>query len=350
MVTSTNPEGSETVSSIQLNPINQPWTYTPCALSDLIRRQISEPLIRHERTSLKIVHRRGQYLGVRCLLFRISVPRRGGGERGAEGFIGFTSRGEDTANHNVYHGERCLVQDNSYDPHKREARLQKRSAPTTSGTSREPEQKKQRNEEESQEDATTHAGPSEQSEQKQQEKGKEKESKEWAVPKLYAILYNDDEEETLIAEPTQNQDEIIQSLRAQLDQAQGQLDQVQGKVVLLAATLEKVHRTAHPLSEQLRSGVRLMRKVGDSLGIEKGKELTTFVSENTAVVRAIMDPMNAACEELDRVLPRMAQRVFIHDANEPTDGMKNWIEASATNYEKLRDDKDKVVNSQGKQC
>ena len=56
-------------------------------------------------------------------------------------------------------------------------------------------QKKQRNEEESQEDATTHAGPSEQSEQKQQEKGKEKESKEWAVPKPYAILYNDDKEE-----------------------------------------------------------------------------------------------------------------------------------------------------------
>ena len=63
-----------------------------------------------------------------------------------------------------------------------------------------------------------------------------------------------------------------------------------------------------------------------------------------------MDPMNEAGEELDSAFPAMAQRVFIHDANEPTDGIKNWIEASATNYEKLKDDEDKAVNSQGKQC
>ena len=89
-----------------------------------------------------------------------------------------------------------------------------------------------------------------------------------------------------------------------------------------------------------------MRKAATLLGTEKRKELTTFASENTAVVRAIMDPMNEACEELHSAFPAMAQRVFIHDANEPTDGMKNWIEASATSYEKLKDDKDKAVSSQ----
>ena len=63
-----------------------------------------------------------------------------------------------------------------------------------------------------------------------------------------------------------------------------------------------------------------------------------------------MNPMNKASEELDSASSAMALRIFIHNANEPTDEMKNWIEASATSYEKLKDDKDKAVNSQGKQC
>ena len=90
-----------------------------------------------------------------------------------------------------------------------------------------------------------------------------------------------------------------------------------------------------------------MKKAAILQGTETGKELLTFASENTAVVRAIMD---STSEELDSAFSAMALRVFIHNAHEPTDEMKNWIETSARSYEKLKDDKDKVVDSQGKQC
>ena len=251
--------------------------------------------------------------------------------------------GKITSNHNVYHGERCLVQSNLYDPHKREDRSKKRTATTTSGQSGESQQKKRRQEEESKQDTTTHARLSGDPQQQKQEKGKAGESEAGAVSKRYGIFYTDDDEETPTEEQTEDKDEIIRSLRAELEQAQG-------KVVLLATTLEKVHRTGNPLAECLRSGVRLIEKAATLLGTEKGKELSTFAGENTAVVRAIMDPMKEACEELDSAFPATTQRVFIHDANAPTDGMKNWIEASATSYEKLKDDKDKAVNSQAKQC
>ena len=69
---------------------------------------------------------------------------------------------------------------------------------------------------------------------------------------------------------------------------------------MLAATLERVHRTGDPLAERLRSGVRLMKKAATLLGTEKRKELSTFAGMNTAVVRAIMDHMKEACEEVDR--------------------------------------------------
>lgn len=226
---------------------------------------------------------------------------------------------------------------------KGEDRYQKPSMVVSLGLRGEPQQKKQRKDEEPTEKATTHAGLNREPQKQKQNKGEEKALREGAINKPYAIFYTDDDEEPPIAEQIQTQDEVIQKLRADLEQAQG-------KVVLLASTLEKIHRTANSLAERLRSGVRLMKKAATLLGAEKGKELITFASENTAVVRAIMDPMNEASERLDSAFPAMAQRVFLHEANEPTDGMKNWIEASATSYEKLKDDMDKAVDSQGKQC
>lgn len=66
-----------------------------------------------------------------------------------------------------------------------------------------------------------------------------------------------------------------------------------------------------------------MNKAATIHGTETGKELTTFASDYTTVVRPIMNPMNEASEVIDSTFPAMAQRVFIHDANEPTDEMKN---------------------------
>ena len=127
------------------------------------------------------------------------------------------------------------------------------------------------------------------------------------------------------------------SLRANLAKAQE-------KIVVMASTIEQIHRSMEPLVARLRTAAKIMRtaaKEGTFAKPEQAESLTSFAKDNKEIVNGVLDPLNLGVEEMNKRLPKMGDRVFQHLPDGPTTEFLTWAAQPSNNFEKLEDPDDK---------
>ena len=91
------------------------------------------------------------------------------------------------------------------------------------------------------------------------------------------------------SEPEEDKNpETQENLRAKLAKAQQ-------KLVVMASTIEQIHRTMEPLVGRLREAAKLMKtaaKEGTFAKSDQADKLSTFAKENKTVVNRILEPLN----------------------------------------------------------
>ena len=113
------------------------------------------------------------------------------------------------------------------------------------------------------------------------------------------------------------------------------LAKAQQKVVLMASTIEKIHRTMGPLVDRLREAGKLMKGKGATKSDQD--KLSAFAKENKAVVNKLLGPLNEGVHELNSFFPKMADRIMQHGTDGSTEEFRTWLEAPMDNLDKLED-------------
>lgn len=115
------------------------------------------------------------------------------------------------------------------------------------------------------------------------------------------------------------------------------LAKAQQKVVLMASTIEKIHRTMGPLVDRLREIAKLMKTSGKGATRSNQDKLSAFAKENKAIVNKLLGPLNEGVHELNSFFPKMTNRIMQHETNESTEKFRDWLTAPMNNLDKLED-------------
>ena len=120
------------------------------------------------------------------------------------------------------------------------------------------------------------------------------------------------------------------SLRANLAKAQE-------KIVVMASTIEQIHRSMEPLVIRLRTAA----KEGNFAKSEQAESLTSFAKDNKEIGNGVLDHLNLGVEEMNKRFPKMGDRVFQHLPDGPITEFLTWAAQPSNNFEKLDDPDDK---------
>ena len=106
-----------------------------------------------------------------------------------------------------------------------------------------------------------------------------------------------------------------------------QLAEAQEKIVVMASTIEKIHRSMDPLVTRLRTAARIMKTAAKDAYFSKPEEadgLKNFAKDNKEIVNSVLESLNEGVQSLNNRFPRMADRVFDHGVDGPNAKFITW--------------------------
>ena len=223
--------------------------------------------------------------------------------------------------HDLHIGRVCHVQNNKYDYSKKdaEALVKGKKRPSTISETPSKRQKK---------DAKI-----------KKEETPRKETKEDSAKTGVGIIRIEDSE-------PESEDPIAEEnldLKAQLVKAQE-------KIVVMASTIEQIHRSMDPLVTRLRTAARIMKTAAKDAYFSKPEEadgLKNFAKDNKEIVNSVLESLNEGVQNLNNRFPGMADRVSDHAVDGPTAKFVAW--ASKPSLEDPEDEYGVAVWTRGAQ-
>ena len=92
----------------------------------------------------------------------------------------------------------------------------------------------------------------------------------------------------------------------------------------MASTIEKIHRRMDPLVTRLRTAARIMKTAAKDAYFSKPEEadgLKNFAKDNKEIVNNVLESLNEGVQSLNNRFPGMADRVFDHAVDGPTESI-----------------------------
>ena len=106
-----------------------------------------------------------------------------------------------------------------------------------------------------------------------------------------------------------------------------QLAKAQEKIVVMASTIEQIHRSMEPLVARLRTAARIMKTAAKEAYFTKPEEadsLNTFAKDNKEIVNGVLESLNLGVQNMNKRFPRMGDRIFEHAVDGPTGEFLAW--------------------------
>ena len=131
-------------------------------------------------------------------------------------------------------------------------------------------------------------------------------------------------------------------------QLKAQLAKAQKKIVVMASTIEQIHRSMGPLVVRLRTAAKIMKTAAKEAYFTKPEEadsLKTFAEDNKEIVNGVLESLNLGVQNMNKRFPRMGDRIFEHAVDGPTGEFLAW--ATQPSLEDPGDEYDVAVWERG---